>query len=836
MKRISFLLLLCLAMLTASPQIVSRNYRNKPLTKVLIDLRKQNSRYKIAFIHNDLEDYKVTKRIDRLTIPEAIRECIGFYPISMKVEGDSLIFVEAMLKTELKLIGRIIDKGKRPIAYANITLLNVGDSATISSGVSNENGDFVIPTTMQHLQIRVSCVGYKTQILNCETGDVGNITLEETTEHIGEVVVEGDLHISKQDREVYIPNRRQRNAANGGISLLDNLMIPQLDVNRISGEVKSLTNKGITFAIDERMVDMNEIDQIRPKDVLRVEYISTPTGKFADKEVVVNFVMRHYDYGGYVEAKSHSRFLHVIGENNILASLDHKKMNYTLLVGNGYKNERGATDEKEEDLLTDKRFHKTTTSRYDHLKEWRNYGVFRSRYRAEQLALTGEVGITQDRTPEYGYTEDLTYSGDIAARNTAKSTTGKRNTTAYAKTSADWNITDKQRLFFDATFSFGRNSYDNTYQESDGYDIASYTREKTFSVFGTIGYVNNLNPKNSLSLRVMEFYDHYNDEYRGTLPADRNTSESETIVWPVYVFKPNKKWLFNFRPLGFSVAYWRTQTNSDTYFSSRGAITAKYQIDKRNTLESAIYLGNSNPNAANRSEVEQIVNRYEVLRGNPDLEKTIFSTYYIDYSLMLKNWWLMAHLEYQRLDNLTVSTYIPEGERLVHSYGNDGTLHNLSLNIQQTWFLMNRNLQLKGGILLERNILATQEGSTLSHAHCNLKAIYHIGNCALSAYYETPHHGLSNIHYKTAADYGVSATYGYKGFYAEAGARRLFLKNKTHRFYFDHTHYQYDLKEQRDAYGPWLYMRLSYSFDFGRKSSRQDIEAGSTGNSAILHR
>ena len=81
MKRITVLLLSCLAVLTASPQTVSRNYKNKPLTKVLIDLRKSTSRYKIAFIHNDLEDYKVTKRIDRLTIPEAIHECIGFYPI-----------------------------------------------------------------------------------------------------------------------------------------------------------------------------------------------------------------------------------------------------------------------------------------------------------------------------------------------------------------------------------------------------------------------------------------------------------------------------------------------------------------------------------------------------------------------------------------------------------------------------------------------------------------------------------------------------------------------------------------------------------------------------------
>ena len=429
-----------------------------------------------------------------------------------------------------------------------------------------------------------------------------------------------------------------------------------------------------------------------------------------------------------------------------------------------------------------------------------------------------------------------TYSGDIAASHTAKSTTGKRNTTAYANTSADWNITDRQRLFYDATFSFGRNSYDNTYLESDGYDIASHTREKTFGMEGSIGYVNNLNPRNSLSLSVMEFYNHYDDEYRGTLPADQNTSESETIVWPTYTYKPNQKWMFNFRPLGFSVAYWKTQTNSETYFSSRGAVTARYQIDKRNTLESAIYLGNSNPNAANRSEVEQIINRYEVLRGNPDLKKTIFSTIYLDYSLMLKNWQLATFLEYQRLDNLTVSTYTPEGERLVHSYINDGTLHNLTLNVQQTLFLLGRNLQLKGGIALERDIMTAREGATLNHIDCNLKAIYHIGNFSLSGYYNTPQHRLSNIYYKIGTDYGISATYGNKGFYAEVGARRMFQNDKSRRFYFDHIHYQYDRKEHRDAYGPWIYMRLSYSFDFGRKSSRQDIEAGSTGNSAILHR
>lgn len=836
MRRMMILLLFCTMLQAVNSQRVSRNYKDKSMSKVLVDLRRSTNHYKIAFIHNELEDYTVTKQFDRLSIPEAIQACIGYYPIAMKNVGDSLIFVEAMLKVEGKLIGRLVDTKKHPVVYANIALLNIGDSAIVSSGVSNENGDFVIPTTEHQLRIRISCIGYQTQILNCETGDIGTIILQKTTEHIDEVVVEGNLHMAKQDKDVYIPNQRQRNAANSGISLLENLMIPQLDVNRMTGDVKSLTNRSITFAIDERIVDKEEIDHLRPKDVLRVEYIDMPSGKFADKELVINFVLRHYDYGGYVEAKNHSRFMHVLGENSIQASFDHKKMNYTLLVGNGYKNERGATDESEDDLLTNKQFHKSVTSQYDHIKEWRNYGVFRTRYRTEKLAVTGEVGITQDRTPEYGYTEDLTYSGDIEAKNTAKSTTGEQSTTTYAKTSIDWKITDRQRLFYEARFSFGRNHYDNTYLESDGYDITSHTKEKTFGVYGSMGYVNNLNSKNTLSLRVMEFYSHYDDEYRGTLPADKNTSESETIVWPVYTYKPNQRWMFNFRPLGFSVAYWKTQANSECYFSSRGAVTMKYQMDQHNSLEYGIYVGNSNPNAAVRSEVEQIVNRYEVVRGNPELEKTIFSTNYIDYNLMLKNWQLMTHLEYERLDNMTVDTYTPEGDRLVHSYGNDGCLHNLSLSIQQTLYLLNRNLQLKGGINLERNILATREGATLSHIDCKIRAIYHIGDFSLNGYYQAPQKKLFSNFSKSAADYGISATYGKNGFYAEVGARRMFLQDKAKRLYFDHDHYHYDIQYLRDAYGPWLYMRLSYTFDYGRKSSRQNIEAGSTSGSAILHK
>ena len=476
------LLLLCAIVQTASSQLVSRNYKDKAMSKVLVDLRRASKQYKISFIHNELEDYTVTKSFTQLPIPEAIRECIGYYPITMKVEGDSLIFVEAMVKAEGKLIGRIVDSKNQPVIYANIALLNVGDTAIVNSGVSNENGDFVIPTTEERLRVRISCVGYETLILNCETGNLGTIILKETTEHIGEVVVEGSLHINKQDKEVYIPNHRQRNTANSGISLLENLMIPQLDVNRMTGEVKSLERKPITFAIDEREVGKSEIDQLRPKDVLRVEYIDMPSGKFADKEIVINFVLRHYDYGGFVEARHHSRYIYSTGNNSIQASFDHKKMNYSLLLGSNYKNDRGARDEKEEDLLLiDNPIHLTTVSDYDHIKEWQNYGVLRVRYTNKDLSLTGKAGITQTRTPEYSSEDHLAYRGSVTENTTAKSTVSSKNHQIYFCANADWQINANHHLNIYSQIGFGRNQYHNTFLESDGFDIASHTKEKTLS-------------------------------------------------------------------------------------------------------------------------------------------------------------------------------------------------------------------------------------------------------------------------------------------------------------------------------------------------------------------
>ena len=118
-------------------QKITREFKDVPMSKALKDIEASTDKYTINFIYNELEDFTVTKSIQKKSVPDAIRDIIGLYPIKMTVDGRN-IFVECVNKSERKLVGRLIDTDNHPIPFANVALLNAIDTAFITGGVSNE--------------------------------------------------------------------------------------------------------------------------------------------------------------------------------------------------------------------------------------------------------------------------------------------------------------------------------------------------------------------------------------------------------------------------------------------------------------------------------------------------------------------------------------------------------------------------------------------------------------------------------------------------------------------------------------------------------------------------
>lgn len=301
MRRFSAIIfLLCTFALAMSAQHIQRNYHNRSMSDVLIDLDKASKRYKISFIYNELEDFTVTQNVKTANIPDAIRKVIGFYPMQMTV-GDSLITVECIRKSERKLIGRLIDNHNLPVEFANIQLLNPKDSSFLCGGVSNANGDFVIPCQQKQTLMKVSFVGYKTICKLVSIARIGNVRMQANSYLLKGVTVEAARVVEKVDRQIIFPTKEQVKTASNGYDLLDNLSLPTIIVNRAERKVLSLKGGDVQIRINDVKASMQDVLALQPDEVTKVEFINVPGLKYGDSnlDAVINYQVRRR-YAGYV--------------------------------------------------------------------------------------------------------------------------------------------------------------------------------------------------------------------------------------------------------------------------------------------------------------------------------------------------------------------------------------------------------------------------------------------------------------------------------------------------------------------------------------------------------
>ena len=294
MKECIFTALFCALTLCAQGQKINRQYHNQSLSKVLEDLNAAINDKTIYFIYDELEDFTVTSHFTDLSIQEAIREVIGFYPMKVTYDGDK-IFVECTQKEDAKVIGRIVDENGHPIEFANISLHHATDvpdndkkSTYLNGGVSNENGDFVIPCQTRRVMLRVSYIGYKTVERTISVGEIGTITLQPQTYMMNGVEIKGEIP--------------QYKAAQGGLTVdvqhsilhdigtADDLLSMMPLVKNINGKYEVLAKGEPEIYINNKKVrNPIELKQLKSVDIKSVDIITAPGAKY---NAEVNAVIR----------------------------------------------------------------------------------------------------------------------------------------------------------------------------------------------------------------------------------------------------------------------------------------------------------------------------------------------------------------------------------------------------------------------------------------------------------------------------------------------------------------------------------------------------------------
>ena len=282
-----FLLFLLFASTAAKAQSLTHTFRNTSLSDALIWIDNAQSNYKIHFIFDELEDFTVTTSIRNASVEDAVRQVIGFYPMHTTFERKD-IYIECVQKSGTKLSGHIVDEKGVPMPFANVSLLSVADSSFITGGVSNENGDFVIPCQMKHIIAKISTIGYKTVIRNAAVGKMGTITLQPETYTIKGVEIKGEIPQYKMVTGGMAVD--VQHSVLHDVGTADDLlsMIPM--VQKRDGKFEVLAKGEPEIYINNKKVTgANELKMLKSADIKNVEVITAPGAKY---NAEVNAVIR----------------------------------------------------------------------------------------------------------------------------------------------------------------------------------------------------------------------------------------------------------------------------------------------------------------------------------------------------------------------------------------------------------------------------------------------------------------------------------------------------------------------------------------------------------------
>ena len=308
MKRLSFLLLLCAIVSVASAQKITQTFQNVPLSDALKYIQEQATDYSITFIYDELEDFRVTTDIQNKSIPDAILQIVGFYPVRVVKSGKHEIYVECTHKTDRHLKGTVIDENRQPVPYANVYLLHPSDSTVIGGGVSNEAGVFVIPYELPKVLVRISYVGYKTVYRLCSNEQVGTIQMKPETMTIKGVVVNGERPKVQLQGNSLVMNVEGTVMERMGTAEDVLSRVPTISKK---GDVFEILGKGVPliYLNNRKLTDLQELKNIQSDNIKNVEVIQNPGARYdaSVNAVIIIRTKRMAGEGLGVELTSWSR-------------------------------------------------------------------------------------------------------------------------------------------------------------------------------------------------------------------------------------------------------------------------------------------------------------------------------------------------------------------------------------------------------------------------------------------------------------------------------------------------------------------------------------------------
>ena len=206
-----------------------------------------------------------------------------------------LLVISVTTAAQTTFKGTLINPDQKPISDANIILMSLPDSTLVKGAISNRNGSFELPNpaNSKKVLIKITHLEYQEEVLSPTSSNLGTIVLIPTSNELDAVVVTAR-------RRPILEQKGTRISTNVAQSTLQKLPNTDMLLNFLPGVSTSYTGGGFEvfgkgnpiFYINNRRVrNLDEVYQLSPKDIERIEMETQPGAAFDNTVGAVIYII-----------------------------------------------------------------------------------------------------------------------------------------------------------------------------------------------------------------------------------------------------------------------------------------------------------------------------------------------------------------------------------------------------------------------------------------------------------------------------------------------------------------------------------------------------------------
>lgn len=660
-------------------------------------------------------------------------------------------------------------------------------------------------------------------------------------QQLQEVVVKGDSRYVTDEKTVFLPTKRDKKISAGGVELLNALAMPTIKVNPADNSVQTVTGEGVTFYIDYVPATMQDVQNIRTMDVVRVEVFDYPKDPvFMGAGHVINYVLVKYEYGGYTKLSANQRFGMNEGNYGVASKFAVKKMTFDLAGGfdyyntnNMYSNSQTWYKFAEGDLTREQ----TTTDARQSRRS--GYATLRAIYRTDKSTISNTFGFAGTNAPG-NYTNLLTtYTPPLYDVGNAMTRTGRSTFSLSWKGFYQWLFNNGYSLVITPGAAYSRYNNKSSYLYNTDNKVINNALDKSWNYEV---YVEGQKQVRSHSFGLAASTNVQGNviRYTGTTPSSVHTSQIISQLRFIANLKFYKLWFQG----NLSLRHQYNKLNDEVrnfvqpHIYAIGGMT----INSRQSVLMAMEYAIGQIPLPELSPTIIQTNNIDAARGNPDLNRFNMFNIMAQYQYMFSNELSAAvYCNFHR-DGSLITSYYTEGVGatypiMIRNITNSGFLNNFSYGANVTARLLNNNLTLQAGLSstsATRHGIMNYKGDYLTF---NANAIYSISGWYTSVFYNYRNKSCQAWGYYNMPEYyGLEVGWGNANWNISAKLNNPFRKSMFSASTLTYTDNYWKYNEQFTARDRCNFrLNVVYSFSYGKKVQRGN-EAGkvSGSGSAIL--